>query len=514
MGRWIYKKSRGLHKYLGLISLIYLMWMSLSGILLNHPDLIQHFSVPQSLLPPSYQMSNWNRGALNQLIFSRINPEIAFASGKTGVWKSEDGGRHFRDFNQGLPESPFYRKTNSLVLIENPDPLLFAGTDDGLFVCNPTENNWQQLPLGQDRERIMKIVRVKQSLLVFTPSHLYVSEISTDHLRFQPTNLIRDAELLKRVSLMKLFFDFHDGNIWDLPGRLLFDMAGLLVFFLCLSGVITWVFPKRPRQKFKRIVSLNLSMPVFKFMFKYHLLLGIWVAALIGIIAGTGLFMRPPLISVIANASLPEAAYPGSLSQNPWDEKIQNAMVDERNDRIIIQASDGFWIGPSDLNSPFKQYDLDLPVFVMGATIFKPDDSGGIIAGSFGGLFRWDSNLKMTVDVLTGEEYSGESRFRPAEFMITGYFTTPKGDTFITAHKQGLKSLGSSGLTIKMPDEIGQEYRMPLWNFLFELHNGRIFRDILGSAYILIAPIGALILLFLMFTGIFDWVYLKIRSGK
>jgi hypothetical protein len=34
-------------------------------------------------------------------------------------------------------------------------------------------------------------------------------------------------------------------------------------------------------------------------------------------------------------------------------------------------------------------------------------------------------------------------------------------------------------------------YRMPLWNFRFETHNGRIVRDWLGGSYFLVSLLGA-----------------------
>lgn len=67
-----------------------------------------------------------------------------------------------------------------------------------------------------------------------------------------------------------------------------------------------------------------------------------------------------------------------------------------------------------------------------------------------------------------------------------------------------------------MPDELKQGYRMPLWSFLFEVHNGRILRDWLSSHYYLISFLGALSLLLITFTGLFDWAYRKLpaRPGK
>jgi hypothetical protein len=47
--------------------------------------------------------------------------------------------------------------------------------------------------------------------------------------------------------------------------------------------------------------------------------------------------------------------------------------------------------------------------------------------------------------------------------------------------------------------------RMPLWNWLFELHNGGIFRDLIGGGHALIIPLGALAFLLITITGVIDW---------
>jgi hypothetical protein len=36
----LFKISKWLHKYIGLVLLLFLMWMSISGVLMNHPELI------------------------------------------------------------------------------------------------------------------------------------------------------------------------------------------------------------------------------------------------------------------------------------------------------------------------------------------------------------------------------------------------------------------------------------------------------------------------------------------
>ena len=68
-----------------------------------------------------------------------------------------------------------------------------------------------------------------------------------------------------------------------------------------------------------------------------------------------------------------------------------------------------------------------------------------------------------------------------------------------------------------MPAAMADQYRMPLWNYMFELHNGRFFRDLIGNWYLLVPILGSLLFLLLTITGIYDWLVIRIllpRRGR
>ena len=51
MKKKVYKISKWFHKYLGLVLILFLIWESLSGILMNHPELISSISVSKMVSP-------------------------------------------------------------------------------------------------------------------------------------------------------------------------------------------------------------------------------------------------------------------------------------------------------------------------------------------------------------------------------------------------------------------------------------------------------------------------------
>ena len=505
--------SKWLHKYFGLFLILFLMWMSLSGVLLNHPDIISGFSVPGWLVPDQYHIRNWNRSALTQLVYSQHNPDIAYAGGKQGVWKTTDGGRSFHPLRDGFPESRYYRKTAHIFLLEGETPLLFAGTNHGLYVCNLSNEKWKPVSLGSEPEPVRKILQAKDSLLVFTDSHAYQSPLPPQALLFKPLRLARTSHE-KQVSLVRLFFDLHDGKIWGLPGILLFDITGLILFFLSVSAFYSWYYPwKRKREKSKQKVKRPRSLRrLFKWFLKYHLKLGIWTAGIMLLIGGTGMFMRPPLLAALANGNISAFWYPGPLPDNPWDQKIHNALYDAVEDRILIQATDGIWAGSPGGAQVFQKIDLQVPIFVMGATVFEPYNEGGYLVGSFNGIYHRQRAAGKSIDILTGREAQEISSVRPGDKMVTACFTTPQGETFINTHYQGILPVDNAQLRQRfaMPEELESDYRMPLWNYLFEIHNGRFFKDLIGTWYILLIPLGALFFILITLSGVFDWLYLNV----
>jgi hypothetical protein len=250
-------------------------------------------------------------------------------------------------------------------------------------------------------------------------------------------------------------------------------------------------------------------MTLYRDLFRLHSKVGIWVLPVLLIIGGTGLFMRPPLIAAIVDRSLPRKLYPAPFPKNPWNEKIHNALYNPEKDTLLLETADGFWEGPADFNGVFRKKDISLPVFVMGSTYFDRDSDGCILAASFNGLFRYNPHSGAVTDLLEGKDPSEISNVKPSEIMISGFFTTPEGNSFAVSQEGGLIPIGDSKLEngrFRMPGDMKRKFRMPLWNYMFELHNGRIFKGLLGDFYILIVPAGAFLFLLKLLTGTIDWL--------
>jgi len=180
------------------------------------------------------------------------------------------------------------------------------------------------------------------------------------------------------------------------------------------------------------------------------------------------------------------------------------------NNQLLISAADGIWSGPLDGSASFKKIQPPVPIFVMGATVMECQSDGHYLLGSFNGLYEFDPKTNTAVDVFTQRAPTEISNVKPAGYMVTGVIATPNGQQYLATHEQGLLTLPDleSPSLFSMPVDVSIQYRMPLWNYLFEIHNGRFFRGLLGEFYILLVPLGALSFILITLSGVLDWIFL------
>ncbi|MDO3380322.1 PepSY-associated TM helix domain-containing protein [Geoalkalibacter halelectricus] len=532
MGKALFALSRRLHRYAGLLLLLYLIFVGVTGILLNHPTMISALSVPRWLVPPSYQIEEWNRGSLRSVVFSEREPSVGFVAGTEGIWKTTDGGVTFEPMASGYPRSRALRRTNHIVLLEEEEApaRLLAATRGGLFVASVDDAEWRRIPLAPGDEHVRKILRIGERLVVFTNSNAYEAygEAGGDlpHFTLVDPDRLHGGEggTTEGVSLVRLMFALHSGAVWGMPGRLLIDAAGVALIFLSASAIYLWYFPRSRRRSAGAPRKDGIGRRLFPWLFKYHLKIGVWATLFLILFAGTALFMPPsPLVPMTVRKVVPPQYWPGPLPANPWHGNIGNATYDPVRDEILVELRGGtgrsVWRAPADFSTPFARDAARLPIGAMGSNVLEIKADGTLVVGSFSGLYQRSAGGGALIDLSTGEP-ADPRPFRRGEggWQTAGYFETPSGERFVVTHDEGLIGIGGAQPNgrFKMPDELKQGYRMPLWSFLFEVHNGRILRDWLSSHYYLISFLGALSLLLITFTGLFDWAYRKLpaRPGK
>ena len=505
--RNIFKISKALHKYVGLIFLFYFLLMGISGILLNHPSLIRRLSVPMTLVPESYVYSNWNRMAFREAVFSAKDHNTLYVGGKTGVWESRDGGKSFTQLENGFPVSPYDRDTRCLLLTDSGgSPNLYAGTRIGLYRYDFNLQRWQKADDGTlDNAEIVDLVRTDNRILVFTPFACFGLTMSEKNPVLRRMPLKSRAAPTLRAPLFRFLLKLHDGSVLGLPGKLFVDIIGLTLIFLAVSAIYIWYIPWH-KKRFKK----QRAKPRFiKFFHKYHLKLGIYGAFSLGIIALTGMFVRPPLLIAIIRYSVPAALLNDSRPVGEWQTKITRAVYFPENDTLFLATRNGFFRGPVDFSQPFEPAPINVPVHGMGVSVLENLSRHRLLIGSFSGLYIWDDKSGLATDV-QGRPVNHRGRGRAETGMAVGAAVRNGELRYWADYHSGLKSTHQAGPTIAMPDRIVKNGRISLWHFLFEVHNGRIFRDWLGEYTWLIVPVGGLLLLLNVLSGSYDWFYRRV----
>ncbi|MGB5988519.1 MAG: PepSY-associated TM helix domain-containing protein [Marinifilaceae bacterium] len=504
----LYKKSKWLHKYLGLFLLLFLIWMSISGILLNHPDSIKDYSVSKSFVPSSYHPNNWNRSTMKNIVYSDTNDSLLYVYGRQGVYVSKDSGKTFSSFMSGdYPKSAKGRRTNYLY---SSDSLLLAATNAGLFQFDYIKSLWKRSVLSIDEE-IIKILKTKKELLVFTHSNIYSTNKGAvdDFIKLSPQKDTKE----NHIRLVDFFIEVHDGSIFGFAGKIIWDISGLILIFLSVSAFYIWFYPRKWKSKFKNKKDKSKREVIrFKFLFKYHKKLGWYAGILLLLIVFTGMFLRPPLIIALAGKTVSDKNYLFSDQENVWKNNIDNALYDSQNDRLILACKNGLWEGKFNDTLSFKQIYIPVNIFAMGVTVFDEYKPGQWIIGSFAGLSMYNLNNNEAFSLMEGN--ISESEGRPAPTMVTGCVVKSDSILFAISHYKGLCDLNGHKQTeiYHMPDFIRDNYRMPLWNYLFEIHNARIFRSFIGGIYILIIPLFGLLSIIILISGFIDYLHTRLKK--
>jgi len=489
--------SHWLHKYIGLFLLLFLAWMAATGIVLNHKNLVDDISVPGWMVPRHYHISNWSRGGMAGMVFAGRD-DIAFAYGSQGVYITLDGGRSFSSFmGDGFPASAWGRRTAHLVFSPK-ESVVYAGTFSGLYQRKLSGKSWEEVPLPVKGEPLRKLFLKPGGLLVFTDSNVIDYSIAKGGRIVTPVR-----EERSRVSLIEVFFELHDGSIWGLPGRLLWDAAALVLLFLCLSAFYVWFLPKQWKRK-RRVRSQRIATSekeTFRFHLHYHRKLGWYFSALLVVIVGTGTFMRPPLMLALVNGSVSEAFYPSIESGNPWQGKIRNVAYSSLDDTYLIDTPEGVFSG-NFLSPIFRKTDFRAPIFAMGASVFQEIGAGELLVGSFGDLYSYDLGSKKYRSLLKLK--APKARGMPGSVMTSGIIVQPGGSLLVTDQNRGLCTLDGKPFTscFVQPESVDRNFAMPLWNYLFEIHNGRFFKGMIGGFYALIIPLGGILSLIVALSGI------------
>ncbi len=488
------KFLRKYHKWISIVFTIIILLFAVSGIILNHRNLLSGVDINRDYLPDNFSYSNWNNASVKATL--KLSNDSILIYGNIGVWLTDSMGNRFTDFNHGFPDGIDNRKIAKIVAMNNGD--LYAGTLLGLFSYN--NGYWQKVELPVHEIRISDLHIKGDTLLVLTRSHLLAT---TDGKNYTEIIIPEPVNYDNKIGLFKTLWVIHSGEIYGETGKIIVDLFGIVLVFLTISGL--YYFMNRLVIKKSKVNNKTDISKTNRWLLKWHNKVG-WITLIFLIItSSTGIFLRPPFLIPIANSKVEKLPYSKLDSDNPWFDQLRTIYFDDTRNRYYLATSQGLFFSDNNLKSKMNRFPFQPPISIMGVTVFEKYAQDIFMIGSFEGLFLWDAVTWQTYDYIERKPFIPPTRkSRPlGNYLISGY-TEDIGNTevfFDYNHGAGLISRGSFP---HMPEEISNQ-PISLWNVALEIHTGRIFESLLSDFYILIVPLTGLSVLFILISGFIVW---------
>ena len=495
------KLFKKLHRWPGVILSFVLLYYGITGILLNHRQLLSKLDMPRTSLPAQYSYQHWGNSALRGNL--NISPDSVLVYGNMGVWVTDSTYKAYRSLQKGFPKGADNRKVFDLHRDEKGN--LYAATQFGLFGFDNEHQQWRRFHIKVDVERFVAIEMIDDSIYVLNRSYLFKGLSQGTDTEFKKVQLPPPSGYRDEVPLFETIWQMHSGEILGLPGKLFVDLLGLVTIFMAATGLIYFFFPdwiKRPKRKAKTAGNL---VRINSWSLKWHNKVGAWFWIFLTFLFFTGIFLRPPLLIVIGYTNVSPIKYSHLDQPNPWYDKLRDIRYDETRSVFFLSTSDGmFFMSPPEMKP--VRCRVQPPVSVMGINVFEPFKNGTWLVGSFSGLFLWSPDDPHIIDYPKGEIFKGAPSGRPVgQFKVTGLVHKPEGEQFMVTYDLGVLPLYHHNQFPDAPIEMVKQTRMSLWNLALEIHTGRFFQIFLGDFYILIVPLAGMAAVMVVISGYLIW---------
>lgn len=493
---------RKYHKWLGLVFSIFLIFYALSGIILNHRDLLSGTEVSRKVMPDSYTYYEWNLGALRGS--QKIGADSILMYGNMGVWLANGQLENLKDYSHGLPSGMDNHKVYSIYLSKAGN--LYMGTLRGAYFRNHLSSKWQKIPIESHDERFVDITERKGEIIILGRSYIYTSIDDVEQLDFKQIDLKNPIGYDNKISMFKTMWFIHSGEIYGEWGKLLVDLLGLVFILLSIGGIVYFFIPKKIKKNYKDGKSVEKTKGFHKWNLRWHNRLGYYFIVFLLITTITGIFLRPPGLIAIASAKVSKIPFTTLSSPSAYFDKLRAIHFDEsRNEFLVLTDELAYQVDENFENIP-QAFKSQPPISIMGVNVLEQTAPSTYIVGSFAGLFLWKPNEFFIYDYQNQKEYTPVVTFGPPikNSSITGLIKNSINESFYVDYDYGIHAINKNGIVPKMP-EIIRESPISLWNLALEVHTGRYFSFLFGVFYILIVPIVGLATLFILISGLIVW---------
>lgn len=495
------KSIRKWHKWPGIILTFFILVFALSGIILNHRELLSSVDINRKWLPANYTYYHWNLAAVKGAADAGKDSLLIY--GNAGIWLTDTSFSYFRDFNKGFPSGIDNRKIASV--IHTSRGAFYAGTLFGLY--RYSEAGWTKEKLPVKEERIVRVMQKGDSLLVLTRSNLLMK---INGHNWQIVKLPPPADYDGKTGLFRTLWVIHSGEIYGFTGKLIVDFIGIAFIIICITGLIWFFVPlflKKIKDETKsRIKRFNRDS------LRVHNWLGSWLLPVLLLTTITGMFLRPPLLIPIAESKVGKIRYSELDDPNPWFDRFRDMLYDSKSRSFCFATNEGIYSVPENLDTPMVPFSVQPPVSVMGITSFERMNDSSLIVGSFSGIYTWDPESGEVRDHFTGMRYedTGHSGAPFGNLSVAGYLRAGSHE-YIFDYAAGAIGLSDAPPFVEMPDVVIKNSPISLWNAALEIHTGRIYEPLLGKLYILVVPLVGIFSVVIIITGFLSWYIARKR---
>ena len=222
---WGDEKMKKLHKVTGWLFIPVLVWMGLTGIVLNHRKAFSGYDVSRDILPADYAYRNWNYGFFKSSL--SLSGDTVLLYGNEGVWLSDREGRNIREYNAGMVAGADNRKVCRLAAIDSTE--VYCATLFRLYRLNRQADCWEETKLPRGIDRIADLESKDDTLVVLTRSELLTR--SSGEPEFRVTHLSPGPDLGKKRSLFRVLWALHGGKLFGILGKIVVDVLAVVFFF-------------------------------------------------------------------------------------------------------------------------------------------------------------------------------------------------------------------------------------------------------------------------------------------
>lgn len=227
------------HRRLGFFAAVFLLNLSITGLLLNH---YQALSLHKNFISSSLLL-NW---------YGVKAPESATCQSQEELQICQIGEQYFINGNYWMESS-----SNALLLQDSPLGITFV-TNDTIYWLTETGQFIDSLSIIDSVESAAIAGTIhKQTLYIETVNGFYYFDDETfdwkqtdiqisflksakTELKRESLSMLQDKYRSRQITQLKLVQDLHSGAILGQTGTLVTDISALILIWLVISGFVTW----------------------------------------------------------------------------------------------------------------------------------------------------------------------------------------------------------------------------------------------------------------------------------